>query len=118
MKKLFSAKGLFAFAVGFYTTFVLQNLWNWFVVPSINVPYISYWQMYGFNLLVGTVIEPDTFPMLVQHASLPDEKRREIEETVTDERLWTEVVGPLLFGKLLNRTITLATGWAIHVFLM
>jgi hypothetical protein len=117
MKRLFSAKGLLAFAVGFYTTFVLQNLWNWFVVPSINVPDISYWQMYGFNLLVITFIEPDLFHMQVLHASLPEEKQRTIEE-ITGERLWTEVVGPLLFYKLLNRTATLATGWAIHVFLM
>jgi len=24
-----------AFIVGFYTTFVLQSLWNWFAVPAL-----------------------------------------------------------------------------------
>jgi hypothetical protein len=42
-------------AVEFYTTFVLQNLWNWFVVQAFNIPSISYWGAYGLVILVRLI---------------------------------------------------------------
>lgn len=48
---------LVAIIVGLYTTFVLQSLWNWFVVTAFNIPSVSYWQMYGLVLLVTLISE-------------------------------------------------------------
>ena len=39
--------------VGFYTVFVLMQLWNWFAVPLLHVPEASYWLIYGLNMLFG-----------------------------------------------------------------
>ena len=39
-KKLLTIFGI-SLVVGLYTTFVLQNLWNWFAVPAFNVPRVG-----------------------------------------------------------------------------
>jgi hypothetical protein len=39
----------------------LQSLWNWFLATTLNVTRISYWPMFGFNMLLQTVLERDTF---------------------------------------------------------
>jgi hypothetical protein len=39
--------------VGFYTVFVVMQLWNWFVVPLLNAPTASYWLIYGMSMLFG-----------------------------------------------------------------
>ena len=61
--------------------------------------------------------DPDLSP-LMQHASLSDEEKQRVEETLTNEKMWTEVLLPTVFTRLLGLTATLATGWAIHLFLM
>ena len=110
---------LVTFAIGFYSTFVLQNLWNWFAVPAMRVPPISYWLMLGLNMLVQAVRgDSDSFPMLTQHASLSDEEKRRVEEQLTNERLWTEVILPTAFSKLVGLTVTLAMGWLVQTFLV
>src|ERR1700730_3471176 len=48
---------LVAIVVGFYTTFVLQTLWNWFAVEALHAPSISYWTMYGLMMLVRLVFD-------------------------------------------------------------
>ena len=39
--------------VGFYTVFVITQLWNWFAVPVLHLPEASYWLIYGLNMLFG-----------------------------------------------------------------
>jgi hypothetical protein len=117
---------LFATTVGFYTTFVLQNLWNWFVVGALNVGPVSYWQMFGLNMIVAMVAERNTIDEdnrwkragLLLFACLPDHKRRETEEEIKneDEYVWFEA-GWTVFSKLLTNTATLGIGWAIHAFI-
>lgn len=43
--------------VGLYTTFVLENLWNWFVTQAFQLPMISFWVMYGLVLIISMLKE-------------------------------------------------------------
>ena len=43
--------------VSLYTTFVLQSLWNWFVVSIFHLAPIHYWEMFALLLLVGLLTE-------------------------------------------------------------
>jgi|ERR1019366_810742 integrase len=56
VKKTLWLSGI-SLVVGFYTTFVLQNLWNWFAVPALHVSNIGYWSMFGLNILIGLLFE-------------------------------------------------------------
>jgi hypothetical protein len=60
MKKFFSKKMIatwvIAFFVGLYGTFVGLNLWNWFAVPILHLPSLSYLQLWGLMLLTSTVM--------------------------------------------------------------
>lgn len=112
-------KWIYSAAISFYVAFVLQNLWNWFAVPSLRVATLSYWQMFGLNLLFQTIRGgADTFHLLVQHASLPEVEKQRVEQTLTDEKVWTEVLMPLAIQTVVGLTTTLVVGWAIHAFLM
>jgi hypothetical protein len=55
MKQLLKIAGgwVASFVVGFYITFVLQTLWNWFVTTALRVDSISYWNMYGLFLIAA-----------------------------------------------------------------
>jgi hypothetical protein len=118
-----------ALIVGLYTTFVLQQLWNWFVATSFHVPEISYWVMYGIQLAFGLLssshsqrTEEDqswkiAFRMLA--ACVPEEKRDELKETLEAEMKVTPWIdlGSMIFGQVIGNTIALTIGWGIHGFL-
>jgi hypothetical protein len=116
------------FAVGFYTTFVLQCLWNWFVVGPFKVSPIGYWQMYGIHMLIQMVIERNTFEkddhwrrtFAMLYLCVPSEKQEErwMKWLKTEhEDFWVKT-GTAIFGKLAGSTTPLAIGWGIHTFLM
>ena len=44
-------------AVALYTAFILQTLWNWFVVPATNLPPISFLLMYGLRIFTSIMFE-------------------------------------------------------------
>jgi hypothetical protein len=114
---------------GLYTTFVVQNLWNWFVVAAFHTTEISFWLMYGLIMLLRLFTDE-------QDSSIPDEQRwtnlftlleycipldvreyaiAQVKEKV--EGIWIEL-GAALFGRLLGNTITLAFGFLVHEFLV
>jgi hypothetical protein len=114
---------LFSIAVSFYTTFVLQSLWNWFVAPSLHVSEISYWQMFGLNLLVRVVVEKDTLledkrwdrALTLLQVCVPGEKRAAIEERIEVEN--EEVRFQLaahVGARVVSSTVTLVIGWLVH----
>jgi len=43
-----------------FTVFVVETLWNWFVVNAFRATTISYWQAMGIALLISLVTRPDT----------------------------------------------------------
>lgn len=112
--------------VGFYTTFVLQNLWNWFVTVAFNLPQISFWVMFGIVLMIG-MFDKDTtedeirFKALstVVEACVPFEKQDEVnhELKLQGDGIWF-TVGTTIFGKILVNTLTLAAGFAVHLILV
>jgi len=115
-----------AVVVWLYTAFVMQQLWNWFVVGALNVPTISYWSMYGIVIIVGMFREKDTMKdddrweraFTTLKACVPEYKRADIDEYVKEQkegmlgRSWW-----LIVEKLFGNTFTLGLGWTIHTFL-
>lgn len=118
---------IFGLLVGLYTTFVLQNLWNWFVATTLNVSQISYWQMFGFNILLQMLFERNGFAedarwhrmVTMVYACVPADRKGEVDETLKEEteNVWLNA-GVEVFGKLIGSTVTLGLGWAVHTFLM
>jgi hypothetical protein len=113
---------------GFYTTFVLKNLWNWFLAPALHTSEVSYWMMYGIQL-IWDVLSVRTWnnPLeqrkwdglfMVLDGCLPDEKRAQVEEALkgTERTLWADLQRKV-FGDLIGQTVALAIGWGVHVFL-
>ena len=115
---------IFAMVVGLYTTVVLQALWNWFVVPSLTVPEISYWQMFGLIMFLQMLLERDTLAdnKRWEHVSqmvyvcVPPERKKEIDDQIEtgNETIWFEA-GWMVFSRVLSSTATLAVGWMVHV---
>lgn len=117
--------------VGFYATFVLQSLWNWFAVPALQVPPIGYWLMFGLNFFVGLMLERSeqgdqlkqdqhwNLAMTVLDACVPDGKQAELRESVereADRGMWVMVLS-LIVGRILSNTFALGVGWAVHTAL-
>lgn len=121
----------FSFAVlilDFYSTFVLKNLWNWFAVPALGVPVISYWGMYGLVLLIRSIsatgpnIEQDRRWKTIFAAldfCLPQDRIDEIKEMIKDQvgEIWTDI-GIAMFARLGGTTFALAVGWGVHTFFL
>jgi hypothetical protein len=40
------------FVVPFFTAFVVQTLWNWFVAGALNASPLSYWHAFGLGLFI------------------------------------------------------------------
>lgn len=112
--------------VGLYTTFVLQNLWNWFATEAFRLPQISFWLTYGVVLIIGMFAEDNNIEerqqfkalAIILDACVPEEKRESVNEELDSETklIWLEV-GSTIFGKIVGVTFTLAVGWTVHAFL-
>jgi hypothetical protein len=112
--------------VSFYTTFVLQTLWNWFAVDGLSAPHVSYWVVYGLVLIIHLIIdEPpiekqEIFGRLENliNACVPEEKREAVNELLLeDQKGLPSRLGWSLFGQAFGVTLTLGIGWAVHSFL-
>jgi hypothetical protein len=115
-----------AMIVGLYTTFVLQNLWNWFAVGALHVSEVSFWMMYGLAMLIHAVFkrneekEEAGFKHLgiLLNACVPEEKRSEVREEIeSEEKSLPLKIGLMIAGQILDNSLTLGLGWAIHTFL-
>jgi hypothetical protein len=117
---------LVSMIVSFYTTFVLQQLWNWFAVAAFQASKISFWEMYGLVLLVGLlteshseVIDEPRWKTLFTILDIwcPEDKRQAVEEAMEEQKksIWMDS-GVLIFAKFAGNTLTLVIGWGIHTF--
>jgi hypothetical protein len=117
----------FSFAVGFYTSFVLMMLWDWFVTGAFHVEEIRYWNMVGLVYVVR-LLKPSGELMVVEkwgqamkmlEACIPEEQRAETMGTIKKEamsenaQLWMASVMTAA-----SSTLSLMFGWAVHTFLM
>ena len=113
--------------VGFYTVFVLMQLWNWFAVPLLHLPEASYWLIYGLNLLFGlaTGVGEQENPadarrwstlFVILDTCVPEHKMEDLKEAVRleTEGLWFDV-GWMIFGKVITASLTLGLGFVIHI---
>ena len=127
MKKL-SWFWLIGLMVGLYNAFIVQNFWNWFVIPAFHASEIPYWGIYGLLMLISLVADRgDEFAsehrwkviLTVVDACVPDEKKLIVEESLKQQTdtMWIDL-GSKVFGKLVGNTATLAIGWGIHAFIV
>jgi hypothetical protein len=53
--KKFAMTWIASTLVGFYSVFVLMQVWNWFAVPLLHVQEAGYRLMYGLSMGIRTV---------------------------------------------------------------
>ena len=115
-----------AIIAGFYTTFALQTLWNWFISTTFNLQSISYWQMYGILLFAYLIFGGVKDIMLskrldvvleVVSTCVPKEKQDALNESLErkSEDIW-ESFG-IVLGQIIVNTLILIIGLAVHIFL-
>jgi hypothetical protein len=123
-KMKYAATWLTAFVVGIYTTFVAMHMWNWFAAPVLNLPQISFLQMLGLVWLIGLLSERSSadetklnFLLRIIEMCIPAERKSEAEEVVNSmkENLWGDIAIKI-FGQFVGNTLTLALGFALHLF--
>jgi hypothetical protein len=119
---------LVVFMTGFYTTFVLMSLWNWFLAPALHTAGVSYWMMYGIQLIWDTLSARKLKDPLEQRkwdglfialeACLPNEKRAQVDEALegTEKIVWLDLQRKV-FGDTMGQTVVLALGCGVHAFL-
>jgi len=113
--------------VGFYSVFVLMQVWNWFAVPLLHVQEASYWLIYGLNMLFGlmTGVGEQDNPaherrwnalFILLNACVPEQKMENVKEEVRSETesIWSDV-GLMIFGRVLSRSLTLRLGFVVHL---
>ncbi len=122
---------IFGIVIALFTAFVLQNLWNWFAVPTLHVPTVSFWAMYGFALLIGLFqgdsrsndqIDNKRWEAVFYALDfcLTAEQREELQDFIKCQLegvVWANGVS-LVLGKITGNALTLAVGWGVHEFLM
>lgn len=115
----------------FYSTFVMQNLWNWFVAEAIHAAEISYWRAFGI-LVVLTVIRynvENTYEKEMQapriyrmvETLLSPEARAELHKSFeVEDQSWSATIAGVnpQVGKTILNTVALAAGWGVHTFLI
>ena len=113
--------------VGFYTVFVLMQLWNWFAVPLLHVSEASYWLIYGLSMLFGLLAgygDRDnpaderrwSALFIILNACVPEQKLEEVTEEVRPEieSIWSDI-GLKIFARVLTNTLTLGLGFVVHL---
>jgi hypothetical protein len=111
--------------VGFYSVFLLMQLWNWFAVPLLRAPEASYWLIYGLTMIFGLVTERIDNPaderrwnslFIILNACVPEHKMEEVKEDVSSETesIWSDV-RLMIFTRVLATTLTLGLGFVVHM---
>lgn len=130
MAKKIVASWCFGIVIALYTTFVLQNLWNWFAVSAFHISEISFWVMYGLVLTIGVLTDKEDMTShqlkglytMVEalEVLLPPEEREELDKKFKEQTVgfgfWLEV-GSRIVGRVVGNTLILVLGWTIHTFL-
>ncbi len=111
----------------FYTTFVLQSLWNWFVVAALNAPQISYWIMFGLHLMIQVIAQRDDskdelrwkWVDIVLTRCIPEERREEVAEEIQAEKdQLAAQLGLRVFSIAFGNTFVLGLGWVVHALVV
>jgi len=118
--------GLFAF---FYTTFVMQCYWNWFLSRALSIHEISFFGMMGVLLFIQLIVEG--YSSVREHNTqyrlkkfyelvfifIPKEREDEVLSTIKefDEQESEISKGfEIVFGKLFSNTTSLIIGFVVQ----
>jgi hypothetical protein len=115
-------------AMPFYTAFVVQQLWNWFVVPALHASELSYVMTVGLLLLVFLFKHSDSEgldtkqrdDLLVAVLKEVNPRHPVLIAVEAKEARLTRFLGSIGrsdANEALKGAICLALGWAIHTFL-
>ena len=108
--------------IGLYVAFVAQCFWNWFVVPALRLPEISFLHMLGLWWMIALLIRSSAerqmrglvFLLGVIGLCVPPERTRELEELM-DFRSLEELLNGL--WQIIRLTLTLALGFGLHLLI-
>lgn len=112
-------------AIDLYSTFVLQQLWNWFLTTTLHVGEISYWAMYGIQLMPRLLTSRsddrgETYlwerTSIMLYSCVPEDRRESLKQELDkqDQELWVRL-GSSTFSQIAGTSVALAVGWVIHV---
>jgi hypothetical protein len=104
MKVVLTTVGLIA---SLYSIFVMQVLWNWFVVPTLHTSPVSYWTMLGLNLFIS---------MLIWQRFEEKQGWGQALATENDNESDLSKSGTANLAKICVNTFALGVGWAVHTF--
>ncbi len=116
-----------AFITGLYRTFVLECCWNWFAVPFLGVPGISYWGMFGINLLITLFFpsknEANEYRWEILTATVetcvPEDRKEDLKNQLEAKYNDTSSrIIKMIFSELIGNTFVLVLGWCVAVFLL
>jgi hypothetical protein len=122
------AAWVIAFLVGLYSTFVALNLWNWFAVPYLHLPNLSFLQLWGLMMLAGSLVrgnlrtssrsEEGRWATLGEAIELciPNEKQQDWKDywKLEPHRVFFETVGTIIEA-LASNTLVLILGFILHI---
>lgn len=114
----------------FYTAFVVQNLWDWFLADAVHAT-ISYWQSCGILILVGVLRYKESHDYLenkrwermlaMTGAVLSGEELSAINQAFKEkDESWGAILSMAtpLAAKAIANTVAIGAGWVVHTFLM
>lgn len=113
--------------VGLYTAFVAECFWNWFAVPALHLPEISFLQWLGLWWLIGLFVRPSsssendkrwTLSMSVLELCVPEGKQAALKELLEANPILTFLEAfSMIFGQVVGNTITLVLGFLLHLLI-
>jgi len=125
--KRFWLPSLIGLVMALYTTFVVENLWNWFATSAFHVTEISFWGTYGLILLISALRLDQSaahqkwkLTMTVLELCVPDAKRKEFDELIEAQTKgfgFLVEAGSQVFAELAGNTFLLVLGFLVHVLL-
>ena len=108
--------------IGLYITFVAHCFWNWFVVPALRLPGISFLHMLGLWWMIALLIRSSAeramrgvvFLLGVTRLCVPPERTKELEELMDSRPLDELILG---LWQIIRNTLTLALGFGLHLLI-
>jgi hypothetical protein len=100
-------------------------MWNWFAVPALHVPSVSFLAMVGLVWLIDLLIDrtdTDEFRWKAVDAVIdvcvPDHKRQQLMDTLKqlEDDVWIDIATNV-FAKLVANTSILVLGFGLHVLI-
>ena len=108
--------------IGLYVAFVAQCFWNWFVVPALRLPGISFLHMLGLWWMIALLIRSSAereirgliFLVGITRLCVPPERTKELEKLMDSRSLDDSLLG---LWQIVRNTLTLMLGFGLHLLI-